>query len=492
MVKLAHKSKRQKLSTKYNIQKRVREHKRRVRKEARKHGIKKIKRKDPGIPNTFPFKAELLAQLEQKKAKRDEEIMKQRTEAKRKAKSEANKSQKDRQEELRERDEARREKRSKELERQRRDALRKVFGQADMLLEVLDARDPLGCRSAEAEAWAQENGRRLVFVIAKADLVAPDLLARWMQLLGQVGPVVAVSAEAGREGVRELIQMLGHASSADAAVTAAPSAVAVLGYPGTGKRALCKAIRQEARSAGGAGWLLEAVGRLRQSSKTPQQPTGAEALNSMVRGLLNRFGEGAPPEHVPVVSALIERAGKTALMRRFRLPAFDNAEGFLRAFAKDKNLKNKKGKDPNLEFIAREVIGGLPKLPGCCFSPPDSLTGSQPQLWAAHSASRQRLAAAMEAQVAALKARPAGPAGGALMIASGGMGPTIGLAAFLAAPVSDSDAEENDDDEAMDMDDGEGDEEEEEDDDDMEDMEEEDFEGEEEEEDDMEDDDEDD
>ncbi|CAE8614019.1 unnamed protein product, partial [Polarella glacialis] len=61
------KSKKQKLSLKYNIQKRQREHKRRVKKEATKLGMKKRVKKDPGIPNSWPFKAEMLADIERLK-----------------------------------------------------------------------------------------------------------------------------------------------------------------------------------------------------------------------------------------------------------------------------------------------------------------------------------------------------------------------------------------------------------------------------------------
>jgi nuclear GTP-binding protein len=41
----------------------VKEHKRKERKEARKHPHLK-KKKDPGIPNSMPFKAEILAEIE--------------------------------------------------------------------------------------------------------------------------------------------------------------------------------------------------------------------------------------------------------------------------------------------------------------------------------------------------------------------------------------------------------------------------------------------
>merc|ERR1719181_1768470 len=85
-MKTHHKSsKRQKLSTKYNLQKKIREHRRRMRKEAKRMGLQKRVRKDPGIPNSWPYKAEMMAELERKKEQRDEEMAKRRQEAKNKS-----------------------------------------------------------------------------------------------------------------------------------------------------------------------------------------------------------------------------------------------------------------------------------------------------------------------------------------------------------------------------------------------------------------------
>jgi nuclear GTP-binding protein len=64
-----HSTKRTTLHNKYKIQKKVKEHHRKIRKEEKakaKKGIKLavMKRKDPGIPNLWPFKEELLREVE--------------------------------------------------------------------------------------------------------------------------------------------------------------------------------------------------------------------------------------------------------------------------------------------------------------------------------------------------------------------------------------------------------------------------------------------
>ena len=65
------KSKRQTLKQKYKVLKKVKEHHRKKRKADRKAGIKPKDAKDPGIPNAWPFKEELIAGLTAQKERAD-------------------------------------------------------------------------------------------------------------------------------------------------------------------------------------------------------------------------------------------------------------------------------------------------------------------------------------------------------------------------------------------------------------------------------------
>lgn len=61
------KSKRMSLKQKYKIVKKVKEHHKKKAKEEKKLGKKRVPPKDPGIPNQWPFKAELLKELDWEK-----------------------------------------------------------------------------------------------------------------------------------------------------------------------------------------------------------------------------------------------------------------------------------------------------------------------------------------------------------------------------------------------------------------------------------------
>ena len=67
MVKKKSKSKRTSLGDKYKIQKRTTEKHRKDRKALKKLGPNGAKKKDPGIPNSWPFKEEMLREVEKAK-----------------------------------------------------------------------------------------------------------------------------------------------------------------------------------------------------------------------------------------------------------------------------------------------------------------------------------------------------------------------------------------------------------------------------------------
>ena len=73
------KSKRMSLKQKYKIVKKVKEHHKKKAKEEKKLGKRKVPPKDPGIPNQWPFKAELLKELdwEKKRALAQEKLRKE-------------------------------------------------------------------------------------------------------------------------------------------------------------------------------------------------------------------------------------------------------------------------------------------------------------------------------------------------------------------------------------------------------------------------------
>ncbi|KAK2548040.1 Guanine nucleotide-binding protein-like 3-like protein [Acropora cervicornis] len=209
MVRPKKQSKRMTCRKKYKIAKKVREHHRKQRKEAKRNGKSKRLKKDPGIPNLCPFKEELLKQAEEKK-RRLEEAKERRKENRL---MEVNKK---RNLETLQKDA---EKRGKEFERKEASKenfqsdvcsgerserslkayykeFKKVVDAADVVLEVLDARDPLGCRCPQVEQSVLSSGvsKKLVLLLNKIDLVPREIVDQWLKYLRNEFPTVAFKA----------------------------------------------------------------------------------------------------------------------------------------------------------------------------------------------------------------------------------------------------------------------------------------------------------
>ena len=79
--------------------------------------------------------------------------------------------------------------------------LHSVIADSDIILEVLDARDPLGCRNPAVERAVVSSlqsdgthGKRLVLVLNKIDLVSAGNLQEWVKYLKHFYPVIAFKA----------------------------------------------------------------------------------------------------------------------------------------------------------------------------------------------------------------------------------------------------------------------------------------------------------
>ncbi|XP_063796699.1 guanine nucleotide-binding protein-like 3 [Pseudophryne corroboree] len=199
--KLKKASKRMSCSKRFKIQKKVREHKRKVAKEAKKAGHRKPKR-DISIPNDAPFKEDILREAEQRKQMREElkrqQKLERQKEVAKKRKLEDKKADKPerKKKEIKEKKELPKPKPKKTVARNSTRFLcseaNKVIAASDVVLEVLDARDPLGSRCLQAEqAVLQSPNKKLLLVLNKADLVPKDNVEKWLRVLNNELPTIA-------------------------------------------------------------------------------------------------------------------------------------------------------------------------------------------------------------------------------------------------------------------------------------------------------------
>ncbi|RDX87247.1 Guanine nucleotide-binding protein-like NSN1 [Mucuna pruriens] len=197
------KSKRVSLKKKYKVIRKVKEHNKKKAKEAKKlrlSGKKKVE-KDPGIPNDWPFKEQELKALESRRAKAIEELEQKKAERKERArKSKLGLLEDEDNSKLSKVDSLKDSNGFATVAKTRDNSdrafykdLLKVIEASDVILEVLDARDPLGTRCVDIEKLVMKSGpdKRLVLLLNKIDLVPQEAVKKWLKYLREELPTVA-------------------------------------------------------------------------------------------------------------------------------------------------------------------------------------------------------------------------------------------------------------------------------------------------------------
>lgn len=126
-----------------------------------------------------------------------------------------------------------------------------VVEASDVVLYVLDARDPESTRSRKVEEEVlQAQGKRLILVLNKIDLIPPDNLKSWLNFLKSSFPTVPVKASQGNSSFNKKLTSSMTANSLLQALKsyAAKSnlkrsiMVGVIGYPNVGKSSIINAL----------------------------------------------------------------------------------------------------------------------------------------------------------------------------------------------------------------------------------------------------------
>eukprot|EP00299_Pterocystis_sp_00344_P012724 c6146_g1_i1.p1 GENE.c6146_g1_i1~~c6146_g1_i1.p1 ORF type:complete len:515 (-),score=154.41 c6146_g1_i1:170-1714(-) len=405
-------SKRKTLKLKHKIEKKVRDSHKAKKKEESKRSNKP--KKDLGIPNSYPFKEQELANIElaREKLKEEKERQKElrRKESERRRKLLQQQSQSgitggtlsaadllsaQQREQSHDSKSGTEEGSSNMLvsdnaqSRQRQKShikeLKKMFEMADVLLEVLDARDPLGCRCTTLEDAAAANvNKKVILVLNKIDLVPQEAVQKWLKYLRQSHPTIAFKANTHKGRVQRsdvavasasaellsssdclgadtLVQLLkNYSRSHDMKKTIV---VGVMGYPNVGKSSLINSLkRSKAVGVSPCPGFTRKVTEiyLDKNIKLLDCPgvvfDSANNTNASPEVVLrNAVAVEKVVDPIAVVDAIIKRCSAEGLARHYNTAAFNTAAEFLVLMAKLRG-KLKRGGVVDLESAARTVL----------------------------------------------------------------------------------------------------------------------------------------
>ncbi|MFX0092128.1 MAG: GTPase [Candidatus Hodarchaeota archaeon] len=126
----------------------------------------------------------------------------------------------------------------------------RMINEADLVLEVLDARFPRLTRSAEIEEYAQQKQKNIIFIINKADLVPLEINKQWKRIFEKQGHTTIFISARERQGTA----ILRKAIKANAPFL--PCKICVMGIPNTGKSSTINVLKghHSASTSSFPGW----------------------------------------------------------------------------------------------------------------------------------------------------------------------------------------------------------------------------------------------
>lgn len=248
--------------------------------------------------------------------------------------------------------------------------LYKVIDSSDVILHILDARDPLGtmCESVLEYMKKEKAHKQVVLVINKCDLVPNWVTARYIQHLTPRYPTIAFHASPNHSfGKGSLIQLLRQFSQLHS--DKKQISVGFVGYPNVGKSSVINTLKsgKVCRVAPVPGetkvwqyitltrriYLIDCPGVVPTSANDSQTST-------VLKGVLRVEALPVPSEHIP---ALMSRVKPLYLSRTYgvTLPDPDNPsrswdpEQFLDTLARMKG-RLLKGGEPDVDGVAKIIL----------------------------------------------------------------------------------------------------------------------------------------
>mmetsp|Transcript_9477 Transcript_9477/g.28608 ORF Transcript_9477/g.28608 Transcript_9477/m.28608 type:complete len:541 (+) Transcript_9477:87-1709(+) len=241
--------------------------------------------------------------------------------------------------------------------------LHKVVDSSDVLLQVLDARDPLGTRCEWLETYLKKEAahKHLVFILNKCDLVPSWVTARWLKVLSRDFPTVALHASVkhsfGKGALITLLRQYKKLHDDKKSISCG-----LIGYPNVGKSSVINMLRGEkvvnvAPIPGETKvwqyitlfknvFLIDCPGIVHGST------TNSEA-DSVLKGVVRVESlKDSSPVYIP---ALLERVENKYIAATYGITTWKNPDDFLEKLAKKTGKLLKKG-EPNLDAASKRVL----------------------------------------------------------------------------------------------------------------------------------------
>ncbi|PHH88768.1 hypothetical protein CDD83_7075 [Cordyceps sp. RAO-2017] len=240
--------------------------------------------------------------------------------------------------------------------------LYKVIDSSDVVIHVLDARDPVGtrCRSVEKYLKKEAPHKHLIFVLNKCDLVPTSVAAGWVRSLSKEVPTLAFHASITNSfGKGSLIQLLRQFSSLHS--DRKQISVGMIGGPNTGKSSIINTLLKKkvcsVAPIPGETKVWQYVSLMKRiyliDCPGVVPPSNVDTPTDLVLRGIVRVEKVQHPEQY--IDAVIARVKRHHLENTYEVNGWENATQLLQSLAR-KSGRLLRGGEPDLDGVAKMVL----------------------------------------------------------------------------------------------------------------------------------------
>ncbi|MCS7103061.1 MAG: GTPase RsgA [Candidatus Korarchaeum sp.] len=235
--------------------------------------------------------------------------------------------------------------------------IRKAIERSNLVLEILDSRDPWTTRSKKLEGIASSMGRKVAVVMNKSDLVPKQVLDDWVKVFKKEGLKAIYVSARERMGTMRLRRFIKREAPE------LPSIVLVAGFPKVGKSSIINVLKGRSSAStspipGNPGYTKAfQLFRIERNLYLVDSP----GIIPVEGGPLEMALRGHPPEQlndqVGVAISLIERALRadpSVIRRAYSIEERDPIT-IIEELARRRGWVLKGG-EVNIEEAARQVL----------------------------------------------------------------------------------------------------------------------------------------
>lgn len=258
--------------------------------------------------------------------------------------------------------------------------LHKVVDSSDVVIQVLDARDPIGTRCKYLEKFMKRQcpHKHMILLLNKADLIPTWASAKWLRVLSKEYPTLifhsSLTNPFGKGSLINLLRQFKALHSDKKSISCG-----LVGYPNVGKSSVINTLRGKkvSKVAPVPGetkvwqyvtlfrsiFLIDCPGVVHDSTRNSE-------TESILKGVVRIESlRGMAAEYVP---ALLQRVEKKYIVRTYGITEWERPDDFLEKLARKTGKLLKRG-EPDVNTVGRMMLNDFQrgKLPW--FIPPPCL-----------------------------------------------------------------------------------------------------------------------